>query len=263
MPPGAGGRVTPGIYVTGTDTGVGKTLASAALLHALRGQGLRANGMKPVASGCVRTVDGWRNDDALALLAAGEPGGDYGDTNPYALPAATAPQLAAREAGVAIDPARLQAAWHRLAARSDAVVVEGVGGWLAPLSDDLDQPDLVRMLDLPVVMVVGLRLGCLSHARLTARAVAAEGCWMPGWIGSAVDPAFERRDDYLVLLERALAPLPCLGVLPWSRTPDPQALSVHLCLPPALTRCATGAGVGSRVAGDAVHDRREPGHTDP
>lgn len=234
--------MTLGVYVTGTDTGAGKTIASTALLHAWRACGLRANGMKPVASGCAWTTDGWRNDDALSLLDASEPGGSYDDVNPYALPAATAPQLAARDAGVTIDPARIQAAWQRQAARGDLVVVEGVGGWMAPLSDDLEQSALVRRLDLPVVLVVGLRLGCLSHARLTARAVAGDGCRLLGWIGSAVDPGFDRGDDYQTLLDRALAPMPCLGVLPWSPSPDARVLSARLRVP------ATGPGRESRSA---------------
>ena len=122
------------------------------------------------------TADGWRNEDALALQAASDPRPDYADLNPYALPLPLAPEFAAREAGieVALDP--ILAAHARLAAHADAVVVEGVGGWVAPLSATLDQADLVRALQLPVVLVVGLRLGCLNHARLSARAIAADGC---------------------------------------------------------------------------------------
>ena len=163
------GVAVRGIYVTGTDTGIGKTVASAALLHALRARGLHAVGMKPVASGCASTADGWRNDDALALLAASDPAPRYEDVNPYALPAATAPELAAREIGIEIALQPIIDAYRRLAAQADVVVVEGVGGWAAPLSPRLDQRDLVRALDLSVVMVVGLRLGCINHARLTAR----------------------------------------------------------------------------------------------
>ena len=210
------------LYVTGTDTGVGKTLASAALLHALRARGLRAVGMKPVASGCERTPDGWRNGDALMLQAASDPRPRYGDVNPFALPAPTAPQLAAREAGVAVALEPILAAHARLAAGADRVVVEGVGGWLAPLADGLEQSALASALEADVVLVVGLRLGCLSHARLTARAIAADGLHLAGWIGSAVDPAFERRDAYLELLREAI-PAPCMGVIPRMTTPDPAA----------------------------------------
>ena len=199
-------------FVTGTDTGVGKTFASVALLRALRARGWRAIGMKPVASGCERTADGWRNEDAQALLAASDPRPPYADVNPYALPSATAPQLAARDAGVAVELPVLLAAHARLRANADATVVEGAGGWLAPMADGLDQSALARAIDAGVVLVVGLRLGCLSHARLTARAIAADGCRFVGWIGNRVDPEFDRVDDYLDLLRDAL-PAPCLGVL--------------------------------------------------
>lgn len=218
------------LFVTGTDTGVGKTVASTALLHRLRAAGLRAIGMKPVASGSERTPEGWRNDDALALQAASDPRPAYADINPYALEAATAPQLAARAMGVRVDLARLGDAHARLAAQADAVVVEGAGGWAAPLDDGLDQVDLVRMLDLPVVLVVGLRLGCLSHARLTARAIVSDGIELVGWIGSSVDPHFAERDAYVQLLRDAL-PAPCLGVMPYAENPDPEKMAALLSLP--------------------------------
>ena len=219
-----------GLYVTGTDTGIGKTLASATLLHALRARGLRAVGMKPVASGCERDAGGWRNADALALQAASAPRPDYADVNPFALPAPLAPQLAARDAGVAVVLPPILAAHARLRALSDAVVVEGVGGWAAPLADDLLQADLVRALELPVVLVVGLRLGCLNHAYLSARAILADGCRLAGWIGSEVDPQMARRDDNLALL-RAHLPAPCWGWLPHQAQPDPHALAHRLALP--------------------------------
>lgn len=218
-----------GCYVTGTDTGVGKTVASAALLRALAAGGAAAAGLKPVASGCERIDGAWRNEDALALIAASDVRLDYGSHNPWALPAATAPQLAARDAGVTVTPAPILDAYRRLADRAGAVVVEGVGGWDAPLADGFEQADLVRALALPVVLVVGLRLGCLSHARLTARAIAADGCRLVGWIGSAVDACFDRRDDYLQLLRDAL-PAPCLGVLPHAPGADAAAMARHLDL---------------------------------
>jgi dethiobiotin synthetase len=219
-----------GLYVTGTDTGVGKTLVSAALLHRLRSAGLRAIGMKPVASGCERMPDGWRNQDALTLQAASDPQPTYDDVNPYALERPTAPQLAARAMGVDIGLAPLLDAHARLAARCDVMVVEGVGGWAAPLGDDLDQVELPRTLGLPVILVVGLRLGCLSHARLTARAIEADGLRCAGWVGSSVDPHFTERDDYIELLRDALS-VPCLGVLPYRENPDPQTMAALLSLP--------------------------------
>ncbi|WP_064521933.1 dethiobiotin synthase, partial [Xanthomonas translucens] len=124
----------PAFYVTGTDTGIGKTVASTALLHALRARGQTAVGMKPVASGCERSVDGWRNEDALALQAASLPRPDYADLNPYALPLPLAPELAAADAGVCVELGPIAAAFARLRAQAEVVVVEGVGGWAAPLS---------------------------------------------------------------------------------------------------------------------------------
>src|SRR5688500_1900194 len=173
-------------YITGTDTGIGKSVASTALLHALRACGWRAVGMKPVASGCEMTTDGWRNEDALALQQASDPVPAYADVNPYALPHPLAPELAAADAGVAIELQPIVDAHARLAAVADAVVVEGVGGWAAPLTASLDQFDVVRVLKLPVVMVVGLRLGCINHARLTARAIAADGVTLAGWIANDI-----------------------------------------------------------------------------
>ena len=170
------------LYVTGTDTGIGKTLASCALLNALRGHGLRAGGMKPVSTGCTRIDGEWRNADALALQAAGEPGIAYADINPFALEHPLAPELAARDAGVEVSLLPILASHARLSDHADALVIEGVGGWAAPLSASLMQADLVRMLRLPVLLVVGLRLGCLNHALLSARAIAADGVHIAGWI---------------------------------------------------------------------------------
>lgn len=211
-------------YVTGTDTGIGKTVVSTALLHALRARGVHAVGMKPVASGCA-FVDGlWRNEDALALQAASDPRPSYQDLNPYALPQPLAPEIAAREAGVeiALDP--LLAAYARLREDAVSVVVEGVGGWAAPLSATIDQKDLVRALRLPVLMVVGMRLGCINHARLTAAAIAADGCRLVGWIANHVDPAMERQDQNFELLRQRLT-MPCWGRLPHHAGTDPRFLS--------------------------------------
>jgi dethiobiotin synthetase len=219
-----------GLYVTGTDTGIGKTRVSTALLHALRARGLRAVGMKPVASGCEASAAGWRNEDALALQAASDPVPAYEDLNPYALPLPLAPELAARDAGVQIDLARILAAHARLQVQADTLVVEGVGGWDAPLSATLRQVDVVRALDLPVVLVVGLRLGCLNHAILSARAIAADGCRLLGWIGNAIDPGMERREDQRPMLQ-ARIPAPCLGWLPHAPEADPAAFSRLLTIP--------------------------------
>ena len=218
------------VYVTGTDTGIGKTLASGALLHALRGHGLRVAGMKPVASGCERVDGEWKNADALALQAAGEPGIAYADINPFALEHPLAPELAARDAGVDVALPTILAAHARLAGHADALIIEGVGGWAAPLSASLMQADLVRALRVPVLLVVGLRLGCLNHALLSARAIAADGAHLAGWIASHVDPDMARVDDNLAMLRERL-PAPCWGVLPYAEHPDPTLLASRLRIP--------------------------------
>ncbi|MBW8850471.1 MAG: dethiobiotin synthase [Xanthomonadales bacterium] len=215
------------LYVTGTDTGVGKTVASVALVRAWRARGLRTIGMKPVASGCERTPEGWRNADALRLQAASDPRPAYGDLNPWALPAATAPEFAAREVGATLTIGPILDAHARLAAQADLVVVEGVGGWAAPIDDGLVQADLVGALSLPVVLVVGLRLGCLNHAALTARAIAADGGRLSGWIASEIEPDMPYRDDNLAWLQRHL-PAPCWGVLPFRADADEADLSGFL-----------------------------------
>lgn len=227
--------MTAGAYVSGTGTGVGKTLAACALVHALRARGLRVAGMKPVASGCARIGGEWRNDDALALQAASAPLPAYAGVNPYALPDATAPELAARAAGVDVALAPIVAAHARLAAAADRVVVEGVGGWAAPLSPTLDQRDVVRALSLPVVLVVGLELGCINHARLSAQAIAADGVRLAGWICSDIDPALDNADAYFALLAPRIE-APCLGRLPHMANPDALALSSRLDPGPLLAR---------------------------
>jgi dethiobiotin synthetase len=220
-----------GFYVTGTDTGIGKTHASASLLHALRARGLRATGMKPLASGCERVDGEWRNADALALIEASDPRPAYAECNPYALPLPLAPELAARDARIDIALAPLRAAHARLAASADAVVVEGVGGWAAPLSATLMQVDLVRALDLPVLLVVGLRLGCLNHALLSARTIAADGVELIGWIANEIDPAMEAIDENVAMLAARL-PAPCWGRLRFDPAADAASASRLLQFPP-------------------------------
>ena len=218
------------LFVTGTDTGVGKTVASAALLHAFRARGLRAAGMKPVASGCTSTPDGWRNDDALALQAASDPVPPYDDLNPYALPAPLAPEIAARDAGVDVQLGVLVSAFDRLHPLADVVLVEGVGGWAAPLTGTLDQRHLAQELRLPVVLVVGMRLGCINHARLSARAIQDDGARLVGWIANEVDPDMERRDENFALLSARL-PVPCWGRLPYVPDADARLMAAHLSVP--------------------------------
>jgi dethiobiotin synthetase len=201
-----------GVFVTGTDTGVGKTHASCVLLGALRARGLRAAGMKPVASGCRETPAGLRNEDAEALIAASAPVPSYDDCNPYAFAPPIAPHIAARASGIDVRLEAMIAAHARLAQGTDRVVIEGVGGWMAPLSETLMQADLVRALDVPVILVVGLRLGCISHALLSARAIAADGATLIGWIANRIDPDMAEVDANLATM-RARIGAPLLGVL--------------------------------------------------
>ena len=186
--------------------------------------------MKPVASGCEPGSDGWRNEDALALQAASAGRAAYDDVNPYALPLPLAPELAARDAGVDVRLDRIAAAHARLRAQADAVVVEGVGGWAAPLSASLMQADVVRALGLPVVLVVGLRLGCLNHSLLSVRAIAADGCRLLGWIGNAIDPDMACREEHRAMLQARIE-APCLGWLPHEPLADAAALWRYLTLP--------------------------------
>ncbi len=219
-----------GYYVTGTDTAVGKTQVSVALLHALRARGGSAVGMKPVASGCQLSSEGWRNEDALALQLASDPVPDYAQVNPFALPAATAPQIAAAQAGVRVRLEPMLAAYAQLARRADSVVVEGVGGWLAPLADGLEQSELAAALRLPVILVVGMRLGCLNHARLTERAIAGDGLLLAGWVGNFAQPGIEFPEDYTQLLQRSLT-APCLGLFAHAPDRAPASFAAQLRMP--------------------------------
>ncbi|GAA0890196.1 dethiobiotin synthase [Rhodanobacter soli] len=215
--------MTAALFIAGTDTGIGKTHAACTLLHALRAAGYNACGMKPVASGCVETPNGLRNDDALALQAAGSDAHlPYALINPVALRDPLSPHLAAAHDGVAISLAPLRAAFDQLSAGHQRVVVEGVGGWLVPLAPGFFAADIAKQWRLPVILVIGLRLGCLNHALLSARAILADGCHLLGWIGNRVDPEMDAPEENLATL-RELLPAPCLGVLPHGLAPAAAA----------------------------------------
>lgn len=217
-----------GLFVTGTDTGVGKTRVAVALVRMLRAQGLRVAAMKPVAAGA---EPGELNEDVVALRAAANVDADLRDVNPYAFAPAIAPHIAAAEAGVRIELGVIAAAYARLAARADVVVVEGAGGWRVPLNDSEDMADLAQRLGLPVVLVVGLRLGCLSHALLTAESIAARRLPWAGWVGNHIDPEMARQAANLAAL-RARLPGPCLGVQPYQAAGTPPTEpSAWLALP--------------------------------
>lgn len=206
-----------GWFIAGTDTGVGKTHVACALIRALRARGVSVAGMKPVASGADTTPHGLHNDDVAALLAAaGMPAADAAAINPYIFAPAIAPHIAARAAGVTIDVARIVAVHAALAARYRYVVVEGAGGWRTPIDDDsATLAAVVQALRLPVVLVVGLRLGCLNHALLSAEAILADGMRFAGWIGNALTPAMQAMAENVATLTQRL-PGPCLGLVPYN-----------------------------------------------
>lgn len=196
--------MTGGWFVAGTDTGVGKTQVTAAMLATAARAGRRAIGMKPVAAGCRATAAGLRNDDAEILLRASNVNADYADVNPYAFAPAISPHLAARAAGVTIRPETILDHYHRLAARADVVLVEGAGGWCAPIGDTQTMADVARALGLPVVLVVGMRLGCLNHALLSVAAIAQCGLTLAGWMANVIDPAMAQLDDNIAALDARL-----------------------------------------------------------
>jgi len=211
-------------FVTGTDTGVGKTLISCALLHAFAAQGKRVAGFKPVAAGC---DDDDHNEDAKRLRAASSIQATYGQINPYCFPHAIAPHLAARHAGARIDFSRILASYHELAGQTDEVIVEGAGGFCVPLNEKQDSADLARQLDLPVIVVVGMRLGCINHALLTLRAISDYQLECAGWVANVLDgdmPALQ--ENIVALRERIAAPL--LGVIPHMAEPDAEAAARYL-----------------------------------
>ncbi|WP_332775153.1 dethiobiotin synthase [Polaromonas sp.] len=216
-------------FVTGTDTGVGKTLVSAALLHALAQHYPRVVGMKPVAAGTT-LIDGLQaNDDVLALRAASNCRVPPELDNPVLLPDAVSPHIAAARAGVDINIAHIVACHRQLLQLADAVVVEGAGGFMVPLSDTETGADLAQALALPVVLVVGLRLGCLNHALLTAEAIRARGLTLAGWVANHVDPTMLAQNDNIAFLQQRLA-APLLASIAHQPLPNPQTIKMELPL---------------------------------
>ncbi len=218
-----------GFFITGTDTGVGKTEVALALMAGLQARGLRVIGMKPVAAGGIATPAGFRNDDALRLQRQSSASVAYELVNPYVFTPPIAPHLAASAAGVVMDMAHIQRCYAALAAQADALVVEGAGGWRVPLDERRSMADLVAALELPVILVVGLRLGCLNHALLTAESIGRCGRPMAGWVANGIDPGFAYSAENVAYLERHL-PAPLLGVIPChgQTLPDAATLAAHL-----------------------------------
>ena len=209
-------------FVTGTDTGVGKTVVAAALARAFAARGRRVAVMKPVASGAEPTAEGFRSADALALMAAANVPAPYETVNPYCFRPPVSPHIAAQECAAVIELAVIRRCFDVLAGRADCVVVEGAGGWLAPITGRVAMADLALALRLPVILVVGLRLGCLNHAFLTYDSIRAKGASFAGWVANGIDPAMERAAENLVSLAdrlgEPLARIPSLD--PGGASPD-------------------------------------------
>jgi dethiobiotin synthetase len=201
-----------GFFVTGTDTGVGKTWMAAALVHAIAARGLRVSGMKPLACGARSTPDGWRHDDAEMLMRQASVALPYEAVNPYLLRAPMAPHIAARLEGVRLSAAALHEACTTLEENLDYLVIEGVGGWEVPLNDSETTAHFARLLGLPVVLVVGIRLGCLNHALLTGEAIVRQNLALAGWIANIIDPAMLKIAENISALEARL-PAPRLGTV--------------------------------------------------
>ncbi len=219
-----------GYFITGTDTGVGKSWCSAALMVQLKQQGLTVAGMKPVASGCEETAEGLRNDDALLLQAHSSVALPYETINPFAFEPPIGPHIAAQQAGRQIQIDIIRDDFLRIAEQVDQVVVEGVGGWKVPLSESETVADLAKGMGLPVILVVGLRLGCINHALLTAEAIRSDGCELLGWIGNSLEPAMTEQDAVIAALEARLE-TPLLGVLPYMAELSVEGSAAALTLP--------------------------------
>jgi dethiobiotin synthetase len=219
--------MTHGVFVTGTDTGCGKTEVSLGLMQRMQRLGQVVVGMKPVASGARQTPHGLRNQDALRLRHQASLALAYEQVNPFAYAPAIAPHLAAAAADRPIQVGRILSVFDRLVARADLVVVEGVGGWRVPLGPRLLLPDLVRALDLPVILVVGLRLGCLNHALLTQQSIRHAGLELRGWIANQLDPSMLAQEANLATLHDWLD-APCLGSVPYLTQPTAKTIGDHL-----------------------------------
>lgn len=217
----------PAVFVTGTDTDAGKTLVTLGLIKALQEQGLRVNGMKPVAAG-VCEIDGKAvNEDAQLIRQHSSKPLPYELINPCLFEPAIAPHIAAQQANKTIDFQLIKTALNEIKIQSDLVVIEGAGGWLVPLNDKQDVADMAVNMNLPVILVVGLKLGCINHARLTQRAIQAAGCRVIGWIGTQIDPKMMNVDENIETLKQYL-PVQCLGIVPWLDNRDAKTVASYI-----------------------------------
>ncbi len=217
-----------GFFITGTDTGVGKTVVAAALLETARQHGLEAIGIKPVAAGCKRGERGLMNADAVELLAASSGDLDYRQVNPVALGPAIAPHIAAQQAGIALD-ARTLANHCREMEAIYLTIIEGAGGWLVPLNDSETMADLCVTLDATAILVVGMRLGCINHALLSVAAIESSGVKLAGWFGNCLEPEMPALQENLATLRNRIK-VPCLGTIPYLDPCNGKTTAQHIDL---------------------------------
>lgn len=216
-------------FIAGTDTGVGKTLITSALVHRYAQNGVRSVGMKPVAAGCEWQDGRLLSEDVVQLVAASNVAADLDLINPYAFAPPIAPHIAAEKEGVSIELPVIRQAYDALQAEVDSVMVEGVGGFCVPLGADIDTADLAQALGLPVLLVVGMRLGCINHTLLTAEAIQARGLILAGWVANCIDPEMAALDDNIAALRQRL-PAPCLGIVPALGAADFRLAATYLQL---------------------------------
>ncbi len=222
--------MTRGFFITGTDTDVGKTWIALGLLRAFAAAGYRTATMKPVACGVVETAEGLRNEDALLLQRQAGLLLDYAEINPYLFHAPIAPHLAAQDAGRCIDLSHIKALYDTVAQRADVVVVEGAGGWLVPLNENETSADLVQRLGLPVILVVGLRLGCLNHTLLTVESIARHRVRLAGWVANCITANIPQQARNIETLQARIS-APLLGTIPYLAALDPNSIATLLTLP--------------------------------
>jgi len=206
-----------GYFITGTDTGVGKTLVSAGMMALLQSRGLRVGGMKPVAAGTQQTKSGLRNEDAELLLNMASVKTDYSLVNPYLFEPPIAPHIAAEQTGQTISIETIKDVFDQLSQQADCMIVEGAGGWQVPLNDQLSMANLAQQLGLPVILVVGLKLGCINHALLTAEKIMADGCELAGWVANQIDPAMQCVQENIQSIQKRI-PSELLGFIPYQST---------------------------------------------
>ena len=212
-------------FITGTDTDAGKTWATIALIHYFKNKGLSVVGMKPVAAGCVWQDGQLKNEDALLMQKNASCALEYKEINPYAFEMPVSPHIAARENPVKLDV--IAKAFCDLEDKADVILVEGAGGWLAPLNKEDDIADLAKALQIPVIMVVAIRLGCINHARLTFNAMQIAGVKCAGWIAVCIDPEMQKQDENIEMIRSKIS-APFLGILPYIKEMDFELLAANI-----------------------------------